>query len=90
MSLLIALVIVLALAVVLLIKLAVTMYHLHRITFAIFRYHVYEMCNSEFDENETLYKYMKPYAAVYLNFFDWTDNHILPPEKYELIKPYFI
>lgn len=34
------------------------------------------------------YKDMRPYDEVFFRFFDWGYKNILPPDKFELIKPY--
>lgn len=79
---------VLLLLTVFLLKFAVTVIHVNAIEFAIFKYHLMQMINNTYDPEEVLYKYLKPFECILFNFFDWSRNNILPPDKYELIKPY--
>ena len=73
---------------VILLKFVVTELRFTSIDFAIFKYHLTQMVEGTYDPDECLYKYEKSVVKVLLNPFDWGYKHILPPDKYELVKPY--
>ena len=42
----------------------------------------------KYDANDSLYDYMEDYDKTFNRFWDWGYTHILPYDKFELIKPY--
>jgi hypothetical protein len=53
---------------------------------AIGRYHMDKIDNYEpFDH---LWGYMEDYDKTFSRWFDWGYKRILPPDKFELVKPY--
>lgn len=71
-----------------LLKFVVTELNFTKIEDSIFKYHLTQMVEGTYDPDECLYKYEKSVVKVFLNSFDWGYKHILPPDKYELVKPY--
>lgn len=57
---------------------------------AIFLYHVSAESILEIDIREKIVSYndMKSYESTLFRFWDWGYKHMLPKEKYEIIKPY--
>ena len=77
-------------AVVILIKNNVTFQQHEKVINAIYAYsmklieeHRWEDIQVEFDD-------MEPYDRTMLRLWDWGPTRILPPEKYEIIKPYIM
>ena len=66
-------------------------YHWHKlITNAIFLYHVSVESILEIDIREKIVSYndAESYDSTLFRFWDWGYKHILPKEKFEIIKPY--
>lgn len=76
---------------ILLIKNAVTYRCRIKIMNAIHRYNM-ACLDRWYGSNERLitinYSDMEPYDKTLYRFFDWGYEHILPKEKYEIIRPY--
>lgn len=66
-------------------------YHWHElITDAIFLYHISAESILEIDIREKIVSYndAESYDSTLFRFWDWSYKHILPKEKFEIIKPY--
>ena len=56
---------------------------------AIHRYHM-DMCDRRVFDMLVDYKDMEPYNMTLLRIWDWGYKRILPPDKFEIIKPYIM
>lgn len=83
-----ALLIIALMALTVFLKFVMTLLNFKTIELAIFKYEIIQMTKGEYNANDTLYKYMRSMAMIFINPFDWGYKHILPPDKYELVKPY--
>jgi hypothetical protein len=81
------LVLVLIYNIVLLIKNEVTFKQHERISVAIYRHHIHKLENNEFDY-EVDYSDMESYDDTLNRLWDWGYTRILPPDKFEIIKPF--
>lgn len=79
---------VLVFLIVLLIKNEVTFKHQMRINDAIYNYHMDRIHNRPHSEGEVDWKDMESYDKTLFRFWDWGYKRILPPDKYEIIKPF--
>lgn len=59
---------------------------------AICKYHIHLIKEGHYDRGAYLVKYedMESFNATNNRFWDWGYTRILPPEKFELIKPYIV
>lgn len=57
---------------------------------AIHRYAIDMINKHQWDSIEVKYDDMEPYETTLFRVWDWGYEHILPPEKFEIIKPYII
>lgn len=73
--------------IVLLIKNEVTFKHHERISVAIYRYMIHKLENNEFDY-EVDCSDMESYDDTLNRLWDWGYTRILPPDKFEIIKPF--
>ena len=55
---------------------------------AIFEYNMHLIKEGKFDQSEVAFADMEDWDATQARFWDWGYTRILPPEKFELIKPY--
>lgn len=56
---------------------------------AIFARKMYCIRNADFEHvNEVDYKHAESYGRTLLRFWDWGYKRILPPDKFEIIKPF--
>lgn len=78
---------IIALAVLFLVKNVVTLHQFTKINNAIFCYNT-NLSTSSYWQNRIDYGCTKPYVVVLLKFWDWGYKHILPKDKYELVKNY--
>lgn len=70
-----------------LIKNCVTYRQQSLISDAIFRYHI-DCIEHHIYEYEVGYDDMRGYVKTILRFWDWGYKHILPRDKFEIVKPY--
>ena len=75
---------------ILLAKNNVTYRHHYRIGCAIYAYKLQLIEERRLEESQVDYDDMENYDATLLRFWDWGPTRILPPEKYEIIKPYIM
>lgn len=75
-----------------LIKNSATNRHHARISEAIHQYRINVIDNHDYRTGyatfQVDYRDMEAYGKTLIRFWDWSDKHILPQEKYEIIKPY--
>ena len=64
-----------------------TYIQLSRIGDAIFRYRI-DLVSRHIYESEVEYDDARSYIKTFLRFWDWGYKHILPRDKFEIIKPY--
>lgn len=71
-----------------LIKNEVTFKQCTRIINAIHEYHIKMIDDRRFEKIEVHYSDMEPYDSILKRWWDWGYTRILPPDKFEIIKPY--
>lgn len=73
-----------------LLKNGVTFRHHERIIDAIYAYSMQLIEEGRWEDIQVEFNDMEPYDRTMLRLWDWGPTRILPPEKYEIIKPYIM
>lgn len=77
-------------AVVILIKNKVTLRQHEKVINAIHAYSMKLIEEHRWEDIQVDFNDMEPYKRTMLRLWDWGHTRILPPEKYEIIKPYIM